>query len=386
MTTATAARAPAKSTRLYAGGQRIHLDPPIGAGREGTVHPVNGQPLLAAKLISPNNPNPQQTAAKLAVMANTLTSPKPTRHHLITWPKAIISRRKTYPEATGYTMTRLDTTVYHQLGSYFNPLRRRKLLADRHTGYSYLHLLTIARNLALAVHQAHSHGVLIGDLNSRNVLANDQGRVAIIDTDSFQVTDPTTGVTYPCLVGTPEYTPPNLQGREFANTTRTKDDDLFSLAVMLYQLLTQGTHPYAGTTAADPSQPNDIASRIAAGHLAFQKTSKGQEPPANITIIWQDLPLKRHFKTAFQNHRPRTTAKTWAQAITKTAQNLKQCPKNSLHRHFTKRCTWCRYQALTRIDPFPRPSKTPPKKPSETTAKTLFNMPPPTRAPRQRKT
>ena len=218
-------------------------------------------------------------------------------------------------------------------------------------------MLAIARNLAGAVAALHRHGLIVGDLNSRNVLATDQGRVGIIDADSFQIRDPDSGVTHRGLVGTPEYTPPRLQNRDFADVDRTQEDDLFALAVMLYQLLVQGSHPYAGTQAQASSPENaNIAGRIALGRFAHDTSAGGEaSATANTELIWTDLPLKKQFKAAFQDGRPRTTAQAWVQALSQAAARVRRCRTNRLHWHFTRRCTWCRYQTTTTLEPFPGP-------------------------------
>ncbi len=350
---------PAKTGKLYWDGNLLQLDRQIGAGREGTVHAITDVPELAAKLIDPHNPGPEHAARKLAVMAANPPSVTHSRHYRIAWPTALITDRKRKGLTIGYIMPRLDSKTYRHIGSYFNPARRRNMLLDRENGYTYLHLLRLARNLALAVDRIHSHSTLLGDLNSRNVLAGDHGRVAIIDTDSFQVLDPSTGETLRSLVGTPEYTSPKLQGREFSCIDRTQDDDLFALAVMLYQLLVQGSHPFAGTInhGAD-TDPHHVASRIEKGAFAHQLGENNPiSPTPNAALIWEDLPLKRQFRAAFQETRPRTTARAWAQAIDKATASIKNCWKEHLHWHFRRYCTWCRYKTKTGVEPFPSPTQ-----------------------------
>ena len=356
---------PAKTGRMYSGGHPLHLDGPIGAGREGTVHALTDVPELAAKLIGPQNPGPNETARKLAVMTANPPAVTRSRHYRITWPTALITDRKRKGLTLGYLMPRLDGEIYRHIGSYFNPARRRRMLTGRKRGYTYLHLLRLARNLALAVDRIHRHGALVGDLNSRNVLAGDHGRVAIIDTDSFQVSDPDTGEMLRCLVGTPEYTSPKLQGREFSCIDRTQGDDLFALAVMLYQLLMQGSHPFAGTmNHKAATEAHHVASRIAKGAFAHQLGPKAPiSPTANAALIWEDLPLKRQFRAAFQETRPRTTARAWAQAIEKAAAGTKRCRTNEFHWHFRRYCTWCRYKTQTGVEPFPSPGQAAPVKP-----------------------
>ena len=355
---------PAKTGSIYSGGHILHLDGPIGAGREGTVHALTDVPQLAAKLIGAQNPGPNDTARKLAVMTANPPAVTRSRHFRITWPIALITDRKENGLTLGYLMPRMDGDTYRHIGSYFNPSRRRRMLTNRKRGYTYLHLLRMARNLALAVDRIHRHGALVGDLNSRNVLAGDHGRVAIIDTDSFQVSDPATGEMIRCLVGTPEYTSPRLQGTEFSCIDRTRGDDLFALAVMLYQLLMQGSHPFAGTmNRKTTTEAQHVASRIAEGAFAHQRGPKAPiSPTANAALIWEDLPLKRQFRAAFQETRPRTTARAWAQAIDKAAASARRCRASDLHWHLRRYCTWCRYKTQTGLEPFPSPGQPAPVK------------------------
>ena len=273
----------------YSKGKRLRLKPAIGAGREGTVHPVSDRPETAVKLIGADNPDPARTSAKLAAMVKHPPPTTASRHYRIAWPETLVSNARREGETTGYTMALMDPEVYRPIGSYINPSRRRQLLTARKSGYSYLHLVAMALNLARAVEQIHRHGAVVGDLSSRNVLASDRGRVAVIDTDSFQIHDPGSGLVYRSLVGTPEYTPPRLQGIDFAQCHRTCEDDLFGLAVMLYQLLMQGAHPYAGRQEGnDQDAGQNIAERISRGRFAHDDPARcnreqhrrlGRSPP-----------------------------------------------------------------------------------------------------------
>ena len=268
---------------LYARQDRITLQDTIGHGREGSVHSLQDRPSLAAKLISSQNPDPADTARKLELMVLHPPPDPRTRHYQITWPLSLVTTPKRRGRTVGYTMTLLNPSVYHHIGSYFNPARRRSLLPECPRGYTYLHLLTMARNLAKATAHLHAHDTVIGDINSKNVLANDHGRIAVIDTDSFQVEDPDSGQRYRCRVGTPEYTPPRLQGLEFSSLDRTRQDDLFSLAVMIYQLTLQGAHPFAGTQAAAGPDVGNIAQRIAIS--AFAHSNCPQAAPPHSALI-----------------------------------------------------------------------------------------------------
>ena len=68
----------------------------------------------------------------------------------------------------------------------------------------------MALNIARVFAHIHDTGCVIGDINQRSILVSPTATVAFIDADSFQICDGPQ--RYLCVVGVPEYTPPELQG------------------------------------------------------------------------------------------------------------------------------------------------------------------------------
>ena len=333
----------------------VRLGPPFGSGREGTVYPASNRPGVAAKLLH-RQPVPEAVAAKLQYMVeNPPPVVKCSAYHLA-WPQGFIRRPKQKGKTVGYLMLRLDRDRYREIGAYFNPTRRRRRAVQRGKPYTLLHLMAMARNLALAVAHIHTQGHVVGDLNSRNTLASDRGQVALIDTDSFQIRDGKRGTLHRCGVGTPEYTAPGLHGAAFTDQDRTPDDDRFALAVMIYQLLFQGRHPFAGRYRNEGGDEiNTLVDRIRVGTFVHgPQTKVKHSPSAAAALIWKDTPFKRQFQGAFRRRGERTTADAWAKQIENAAKALVQCRQNALHYHVAKtRCTWCAYRKTTGIEPFP---------------------------------
>ena len=348
-------------THLYdSNNDHVSLGDQVGSGKQGTVYLVDSHPGMVAKVFHEASLD-EGTHQKLQAMLS--TQPPITRcaAFTIAWPQLVIRGPKNHGKTIGYTMSLFPHQHFHEVGAYFNPARRRRLLQNRKTGYTYLHLLAIARNLTQAVAHLHAQGHLIGDLNSRNILVSDRAQVALIDTDSYQIHDPRTNSIHPCRVGTPEYMPPNLQGIQLAQAKRTETDDLFSLAIMIYQLLFQGQHPFSGILKKGSQQPEltNIADKIGKGqfiHLGSDQDSYQPTPQSH--LIWTDLPLKRQMNaTLSKRGGTATTAARWMKAIEDATQHIKQCRINPLHSYFGKRrCTWCRYQEETSLRPFPEPS------------------------------
>ena len=85
---------------------------------------------------------------------------------------------------------------------------------------------------------------MIGDINQSSILVSNGATVALIDSDSFQVTDGSE--TFLCRVGVPEYTPPELQGAQLSKVERTPNHDAFGLAIVVFSAPLHGSSPLRG--------------------------------------------------------------------------------------------------------------------------------------------
>ena len=346
---------PIMLTALY--DQRLEpvkLGKALASGSEGTVYTARTHPGTVAKLPH-QQPLAESLASKLEYM---VANPPPIvscSAYRLAWPISVVTKPKRAGRTVGYLMSQIDPDHYREIGVYLNPARRKRRAQRRGKPYTFLHLLVMAQNLSHAVAHIHAQGHVIGDLNSRNVLANDRGQVALIDTDSFQVVDATTGQLHRCGVGTPEYTAPGLQGLPFTELDRSQNDDRFALSVMIYQLLFQGQHPFAGRYWQPPdTEINTLADRIRMASFAHGPQTKIKHQPSHpAAVIWQDSPMKKQFQAAFRRRGERTTAEDWIKSIAEAGNVLSQCSPNPLHHYFsTRRCTWCTYRTTTGVEPF----------------------------------
>src|SRR5205823_14626086 len=124
-------------------------------------------------------------------------------------------------------------------------------------------------------------------LNESNVLVTPQALVTLVDADSFQVPGP--GRVYRCRVGKPEFTPPELQGAPFADVDRGPEHDAFALGVLVFQLLMQGLHPFAGMFTGE-GEPDPLPVRIAAGFWPYAWERPGPFQPIPYAPPWAVLP------------------------------------------------------------------------------------------------
>jgi tetratricopeptide (TPR) repeat protein len=267
----------------------------------------------------------------------------------------------------GYTMPLLEKAKDEHLSNpganfskcrdlidFYNPSTRRKNFPWFHYGY----LIKTARNIAIVTDSLHAKGYAIGDVNESNILVALDTIVTFVDTDSFQV--PGQGKNFRCQVGKPEYTPPELQGVSFKEIDRTQAHDLFGLGVLIFQLLMQGQHPFAGKYQGQGETP-EIKDRIKSGHFPH---GHKQVPYAPIPMApaFAILPLRLQelfiqcFETGHHAPEQRPTAQQWNQALGAAEQELKRCSINEHHfyaKHLS-RCSWCDLaQKFSGRDPFP---------------------------------
>jgi serine/threonine-protein kinase len=113
-------------------------------------------------------------------------------------------------------------------------------------------LVRILRNVALAVHHAHEHGVLHRNLKPSNVLVDEEGQSYVTDFGSAKKTGPQASLSASLfngkIGGTPSYMSP-----EQASARKDVDrrSDVYSLGAILYEMIT-GRPPFrTGTSLAD---------------------------------------------------------------------------------------------------------------------------------------
>ena len=293
----------------------------LGAGAEGTVYETDdGQ---AAKIWHPSPENPQR-AKKIAAMLG--SPPVPDLHpkdprpqdgaiSRSAWPTAVIYDDNRTP--TGFLMPLLKADRHRVIFHHFNAqARKRAGIANDERD-----LLRIGRNLARAVGEIHAAGHVIGDVNEMNTLVSNALAVTLVDTDSMQIKDKANAATYRCLKGRDDYTPPRLQGGNFADRDRTAQDDAFGLAVLIFKLQMDGVHPFASTSDPDRSQSISLADKIRREYFPYNEsghTPAEHQPSRPYRDAWQDLDFRlRHlFRRAFDPQatasEPRPNADEWA--------------------------------------------------------------------------
>ncbi len=323
-------------------GQRLATDNLLGKGGEGEVWAIQGDGSQVAKIYHPKNRQPEREAKIQAMVANppkdetrTLTPP----HVSLAWPTAPLYDQGTF---VGYLMPRIEHSP--NIFQVYNPVARAKT-SLAHFDRRYLH--RVAQNFAIALHALHEKGDVMGDVNQQNVLVTDRALVTLVDTDSFQIQ--AGGRTFRCPVGVADYTPPELHGLKLDTLDRVVEHDRFGLAVLIFQLLMNGVHPFTGA----PKDPNFSVEgtiyqyAIRQGLFPYQDNPTLAPPPTapHFTVLHPELQglLNRCFIAGHRQPALRPTTKEWIASLARAEGALVRCQRDTHHWYgdHLARCPWC---------------------------------------------
>ena len=317
-------------------GQETGLGRCLGQGGEGAVYSVPNWPLTVAKIYArrPDEHGARKLGAMVQLGNETLAA-------VAAWPQNLLLDPRT-GAVVGFLMPRVDD--HREIHKLYGPADRKTAFPDATWGF----LVRTARNLAAAFEAVHQHGHVIGDVNQGNVVVSRKATVRLIDCDSFQISH--LGRSYPCRVGVPLFTPPELQGRKLDDVVRTPDHDRFGLAVLIFQLLFMGRHPFAGR---HPARAMPVETALRQGLFAFGREAMrtGFEPPP-FSLWLKDVtpPIAELFERAFGRlsiaGKPRPTAAEWTGALETLEARLVTCRDDPRHAHAQANgcCPWCRIE------------------------------------------
>ena len=293
--------------RLIAMTGPLRIGKLIGSGGEGAVYEDRNDPHMVIKVLHRQHATPER-AAKLQAMRD---NPPPDTQAL-SWPNAV----KYDADGLRYQMPKAPEgagTAYR-----FIAAKERRQLPQHRQGYEYRTKIGI--RIAEAFRGLHAMGVRIGDVNPSNILVRADGSVMLIDCDSFQIPGPPGHQPYPCVVGSPEYTAPETE--DFRRQFRSHDSDNFALAVLLYQLLGNGSHPYAGIDTLAADSISNIRERIKGHRFAHHPREGRWRPTPGQMRSWRAMPgpVQNTFRQAFSpmaSRIGRPTADAWASILEK---------------------------------------------------------------------
>ncbi|HYT23643.1 MAG TPA: hypothetical protein VEW05_25820 [Candidatus Polarisedimenticolia bacterium] len=320
-------------------GRRVGLGAELGRGGEAAVYSVEGQPELVAKIY--HEPPGAEKTEKLSQMVK-LQSERLLA--LSAWPVGtlFIARNRSM---AGFLMK--NVSRFKDIHLLYNPKSRTREFPPK---ANWRFLIHTASNVARAFAAVHDYGHVIGDVNQSNVrVSPETAIVSLVDCDSFQIS--ANGKVYPCEVGVPLYTPPELQDKEFREVVRTPNHDNFGLAVLIFHLMIMGRHPFAGKFLGRGEMP--IEKAIAEQRFAFARDAQRTQmlpPPACITLAHLPQEIGDLFISAFGPDGAgggRPDGRKWIAELDALASQLIVCSNNKAHLFLNSlpSCPWCQIES-----------------------------------------
>lgn len=318
-------------------GNTVRLGPVLGGGGEGVAYDVEGRPDLAAKIYLPGKAAERRD--KVISMAEAGWHASAT---VVAFPiEALFDQRSGTFE--GFTMRKAGGhKPAHEL---YSPSSRKVEFPNA----TYPVLVRAVSNAARAIAAVHTTGCVIGDINHSGILVSPDATVTLIDSDSFQVDR--NRRRFPCKVGVPEYTPPELQGQRLDAVNRTPNHDAFGLAVLAFHTLMMGRHPFSGVYNGRGGVPS-LDRAIAEFRFAYSSRRASTEmspPPHGPALSDLPVPIADAFERAFGRSGATTgrpTAAEWVTLLDRAEVDIVRCNQNSAHHHFRTAadCPWCRME------------------------------------------
>ena len=311
------------------GGKPVTLGAKIGSGGEGTVYVLSATSVGKIYTVAPPRDRIEKLETLIRARDERLTS-------IAAWPSQLL--RGADGTVAGFAMERIDARV--PISTVTNPGSRKA----RFPQASWAWLIHVARNVAAVVETVHRSGVVIGDINESNFLVGTDASVRAIDVDSFQIASGSR--TFTSDVGIPVYQAPELQGRSFIGLRRTPDHDRFGLAVLIFQLIFMGRHPWAGIWNG-PEMAFETGEIVASLPYAFGLEAPRVHffPPAKtVRLDWLPHDTATLFDRAFaRGATTRPSGEAWALALDAFERDLVACNRAPIHRYIKTRsdCPWC---------------------------------------------
>lgn len=310
---------------------------PFAAGGEGNIHNILDNSSFIAKLYHQDK-RTREKERKIETMMQFNQNLPPFLNDF-TWPKEILYDSS--GKFAGYIMPKIQNR---------KSLQEIYIYGNRINTFEFY--VKIALNLCATVNNIHNINQIIGDLNPKNILVNNNAKVIMIDTDSYQIINPSK-LYFRCNVAMPEFTAPELQGKHYPSEplpTFTKESDRFSLAILLFRILMNGAHPFACVSQQSSISQFQPIDNIKNGICPyFLETNKGHltNPPYAPDLSIFPTNIKDLFRSAFvdgnKNPSMRPTAKMWHTELTLLRKNLKVCSRNTNHIFYNQNitCPWC---------------------------------------------
>lgn len=326
----------------------------LGEGAAGKVYSLPAMPGAAAKLYHGEEEARRHEAKVEAMIANPPDLPpalhQGTRYPQIAWPQAKLYDRT--GRFIGFLMPEID---FGRSTSLVNLLQKNSRKFENLSEY-YGYRVLVARNLASVFAELHRAGHHMIDMKPANLRFYPKvSWMAVVDTDGFSITGHHGRIAADQL--SDEFIAPESWKRPIGELG--VDQDQFALAVIIFQLLDNGVHPFAGGSVGARGQATDLQARILDGLYPY-----ALKPPAGLVPSTASVhrmfrrSTREMFDDAFLPGRRRPTAEQWRDHLDMLISQLVPCAaRPEEHVHFGSGCGFCGHEARVELARAKAPAK-----------------------------
>lgn len=268
---------PTEGSEVFTSKGRIRLTKELGNGGEAKVYLTNTP--FAAKIYKKDNITTRKFN-KIQLMLS-----KKIECEGICYPVEILYNSQ--KEFVGYLMPMAKGQELQK--SVFGP---KPIFLRKFPGWKKRDTVELCVTILKKIRYLHDRNIILGDINPANILVVSPKEVYFVDTDSYQIED------YPCPVGTINYTAPEIQRQHFSNFLRTKGNEYFAVATLLFMIMLPGKPPYSQQGGEDPVS-NIIKMDFS---YPFEDNSNKKTPDGPWRYIWSHLTydIKKAFYNTFK--------------------------------------------------------------------------------------
>ncbi|MFT3806316.1 hypothetical protein [Arenimonas sp.] len=367
-------------------GRQLKLDALLKSGGAGSVYRLQGSAGEVAKIYHAHVDHAHYERKIEAMLKLSPRLPDLSdggRSYVqIAWPEATL--RDKQGKFLGFLMPAVDVRATSELECILQERQARSLNLPTGLGAK----ITLAANLSAVIAELHAQRHYVVDLKPVNLRFYPQSLyMAMLDCDGFSIQGQGERFAAPQI--TPDYLAPEFQIKALTPAGE-EQQDRFALAVVVFQLLNFGLHPYSGRPMSD-ALATDIPGRIRQRAYAYGLRANAYQQP-NLSSGHQAMPmdLRTLFDRAFAGaDAGRPAASEWRSLLTSYAQRTNQrlilCKRDAEHQHYAgQTCAACERAALlAKAKAAPRPRPTATRMPPLRTRPNPFARPP-TRTPANR--
>lgn len=325
----------------------------IGRGGEGEIFLVMlaGQQYALKLYFKPNEEKREKITAMLenspddaVVKLNSMSFIQ------LAWPVGVAYKGGQF---VGFVMPYVDLSHSSTLDFYLD----QRLYEEKfkHVPLTLSYRIEIARNLAGVIKALHARNHFFIDFKPQNVRVYDRYHlISLIDCDGFSISG-LNNRRFPASSYSSEYICPSAIKNNSQPASLAVDQDLFALAVVIFQILNFGIHPFSGLIVkGDGATTTD--EKVEKGYYPYGKIEHPNiKPIKNSAHFTFSDELRTLFDQSFGSSTPVSVNK-WIEVLDKLLSQklLVKCssfPTSAEHIHFDgKECPACfRSKATSRV-------------------------------------